>query len=220
MTAGVTNRTEQPVSGSSITLEVGGLTMGTKPLRSKAAAARRWRSIPFTVSGRNMRASVRWRTTRSRPTTRSTSSCRRPSRCISRSSIAATPHPRSISRGRSRLANRRSSKPCSPGRARLDDDLRRSAVVVLNDVEVERRPGPAAARYVEQGGGLFVAADHARAGRRMSIAAGDDRAARRSHARRCRSCRRARIRSSGLRAVPRAAQWRLLPRCRSTAIAI
>ena len=32
VTAGITNRTEQPVKGSSITLEVGGLTIGTKPV--------------------------------------------------------------------------------------------------------------------------------------------------------------------------------------------
>jgi hypothetical protein len=38
-----------------------------------------------------------------------------------------------------------------------EDDLRRSAVVVLNDVEVSTGLARRLARYVEQGGGLFVA---------------------------------------------------------------
>jgi hypothetical protein len=39
-----------------------------------------------------------------------------------------------------------------------DDDLKRSAVVVLNDVEVSASLARRLAKYVEQGGGLFVAA--------------------------------------------------------------
>jgi hypothetical protein len=43
------------------------------------------------------------------------------------------------------------------GDALSDDDLRRSAVIVLNDVEVSAPLARRLARYVEQGGGLFVA---------------------------------------------------------------
>ena len=39
-----------------------------------------------------------------------------------------------------------------------DDDLRRSAVIVLNDVVVQPSQARRLQRYVEQGGGLFVAA--------------------------------------------------------------
>jgi hypothetical protein len=44
------------------------------------------------------------------------------------------------------------------GNALSDDDLRRSAVIVLNDVEVETPLARRLARFVEQGGGMFVAA--------------------------------------------------------------
>src|SRR4029434_3850503 len=44
------------------------------------------------------------------------------------------------------------------GDAISDEDLRRSAVVVLNDVEVDAPLARRLARYVEQGGGMFVAA--------------------------------------------------------------
>src|SRR5262245_23180282 len=59
VTAGVTNRTEQKVSGGSMTLEVGGLMVGTKPVAVEAGSSASVVFDPFTVSGRNTRASVR-----------------------------------------------------------------------------------------------------------------------------------------------------------------
>ena len=92
-----------------------------------------------------------------------------------------------------------------------DDDLRRASVVVLNDVAVPAALG-AAARALRRGRRRPVrrrrSAGHVAAGRRR--AAGVARRARRSHARRRGPRRRARVRPPGLRAVPRAAQRRLL----------
>ena len=59
VTAGITNRTEQRVRGSSMTLEVGGLTIGTKPVAVEPGSSASVVFDAFTVSGRNTRASVR-----------------------------------------------------------------------------------------------------------------------------------------------------------------
>ena len=59
VTAGVTNRTEQPASGGSSTLEVGGLTIATKPVSVEAGSSASVVFDAFTVSGRNTRATVR-----------------------------------------------------------------------------------------------------------------------------------------------------------------
>src|SRR5262245_19821669 len=59
VTAGVTNRTEQAVRGSSMTLEVGGLTVSTKPVAVEPGSSASVIFDAFTVSGRNTRASVR-----------------------------------------------------------------------------------------------------------------------------------------------------------------
>ena len=92
-----------------------------------------------------------------------------------------------------------------------DDDLRRSAVVVLNDVAVGAPLG-APARALRRAGRRAVrghrAARALAAGRRRAAGARSGR--RRSHARRRGARRRARVRASGVRAVPRAAQRRLL----------
>ena len=158
VTAGITNRTEQPAKGSSITLEVGGLTIGTKPVAVEGGSSTSVVFDAFTVSGRNMRASVK----------------------LAADALAAdntfnfvvSPiepvHITVVDRGNAASAlylTRVLSIGDSPkfqavvrqGDAISDDDLRRSAVVVLNDVEVETPLARRLARYVEQGGGMFVA---------------------------------------------------------------
>ena len=159
VTAGITNRTEQPAKGGSITLEVGGLTIGTKPVAVEGGSSTSVVFDAFTVSGRNMRASVK----------------------LAADALAAdntfnfvvSPiepvHITVVDRGNAASAlylTRVLSIGDSPkfqavvrqGDAISDDDLRRSAVVVLNDVEVEPALARRLARYVEQGGGMFVAA--------------------------------------------------------------
>ena len=158
VTAGITNRTEQPANGSSITLEVGGLTIGTKPVTVEGGSSTSVVFDAFTVSGRNMRASVK----------------------LAADALAAdntfnfvvSPidpvHITVVDRGNAASAlylTRVLSIGNTPkfeavvrqGDAISDDDLRRSAVIVLNDVEVETPLARRLARYVEQGGGMFVA---------------------------------------------------------------
>jgi len=158
VTAGITNRTEQPVKGSSITLEVGGLTVGTKPVAVEGGSSTSVVFDAFTVSGKNMRASVK----------------------LAADALAAdntfnfvvSPiepvHITVVDRGNAASAlylTRVLSIGTTPkfeavvrqGDAISDDDLRRSAVIVLNDVEVETPLARRLARYVEQGGGMFVA---------------------------------------------------------------
>ncbi len=158
VTAGVTNRTEQPASGGSLTLEVGGLTIATKPVSVEAGSSASVVFDAFTVSGRNTRATVR----------------------LSEDALAAdntfnfvvSPiepvHITVVDRGNAAsglyltrvLSIGESPKFEAVARqvaALSDDDLRRSAVVILNDVEVDTPLARRLARYVEQGGGLFVA---------------------------------------------------------------
>ena len=109
--------------------------------------------------------------------------------------------------------SRRSSKP-SPARstALSDDDLRRSAVVVLNDVEVDAPAGEETGA-LRRAGRRVVRGDRTARddGRRRSICCpATIGTTGRSHSRRRGPRRRARVRASRLRAVPRAAQRRLL----------
>jgi hypothetical protein len=158
VTAGVSNRTEQRVTASALTLEVGGISTGTKPVAVEPGMSASVVFDAFTVSGRNTRASVR----------------------LSEDALAAdnsfnfvvSPiepvHITVVDRGSAASAlylTRVLSIGESPkfeavfrqGDALSDDDLRRSAVIVLNDVEVGVPLARRLARYVEQGGGLFVA---------------------------------------------------------------
>jgi hypothetical protein len=159
VTAGVTNRSEQQVTGSSLTLEVGGLNIATKPVAVEPGSSASIVFDAFTVSGRNTRATVR----------------------LSDDALAAdntfnfvvSPiepvHITVVDRGNAAsglyltrvLAIGNSPKfeaVFRQGNALSDEDLRRSAVVVLSDVEVDTPLARRLARYVEQGGGLFVAA--------------------------------------------------------------
>jgi len=141
-----------------MTLEVGGLMVGTKPVAVEAGSSASVVFDPFTVSGRNTRASVR----------------------LSEDALAAdntfnfvvSPiepvHITVVDRGNASSALYL-TRVLSIGNAPKfetvfrqpdavsDEDLRRSAVVVLNDIEVGDPLAKRLARYVEQGGGMFVA---------------------------------------------------------------
>jgi hypothetical protein len=158
VTAGITNRTEQPVKGSSATLEVGGLTIATKPVAVEAGSSASVVFDAFTVSGRNMRATVR----------------------LAEDALAAdntfnfvvSPieplHITVVDRGTA-SSGLYLSRVLSIGQspkfdvvfrqadALSDEDLRKSGVVVLNDAEVDTPLARRLMRFVEQGGGMFVA---------------------------------------------------------------
>ena len=158
VTAGVTNRTEQAVSGSSITLEVAGLTIATKPVAVEPGSSASVAFDAFTVSGRNTRATVRLADD-ALATDNTFNFVVSPIEPV---------HITVVDRGNAAsglylarvLAIGESPKFETVSRqvdALSDEDLRRSAVVVLNDVEVSTPLARRLARYVEQGGGMFVA---------------------------------------------------------------
>jgi hypothetical protein len=158
VTAGVSNRTEQPVTASTLTLEVGGISIGTKPVAVEPGMSASVVFDAFTVSVRNTRASVRL-SEDALATDNSFNFVVSPIEPV---------HITVVDRGNAASAlylNRVLSIGESPkfeavfrqGDALSDDDLRRSAVIVLNDVEVGAPLARRLARYVEQGGGLFVA---------------------------------------------------------------
>jgi hypothetical protein len=158
VTAGIVNRTERPSTGGSVTLEVNGLTVATKPIAVDAGASTSVTFDPFTVSSPNMRATVRvpddalaadnafnFVVSPSRPVRLT---------LVDRGNQAAGLYlRRALSIGdtpKFEIVSR------VPGEV-TDDDLRQSAVVVLNDVEVSASLAKRLARYVDQGGGMFVA---------------------------------------------------------------
>ena len=159
VTAGVTNHADAPVSGLTLMLEMNGLSVGSKPVSLEAGASGSVSFDPVTVSQRNMRGSLK----------------------LSDDALAAdnvryfvlSPadplHVTLVDRG-SGGNSLYVARALAIGEAPKfdavtkvpetvsDDDLRRSAVVVLNDVPVQTALARRLARYVEGGGGLLVAA--------------------------------------------------------------
>jgi hypothetical protein len=157
VTAGVTNRSEQAANGSSLRLEVGGLAIATKPVSVEPGSSASVVFDAFTVSGRNTRASVRL-SDDALATDNTFNFVVSPIQPV---------HITVVDRGNATSAlylNRVLSIGETPkfetvfrqADALSDEDLRRSAVIVLNDVEVSAAFAKRLARYVEQGGGMFV----------------------------------------------------------------
>jgi hypothetical protein len=59
VTAGAVNRSERPVSGATMTLEVGGIPIGTKPLAIEPGSAASVTFDAFTINAKNLRGTVR-----------------------------------------------------------------------------------------------------------------------------------------------------------------
>jgi len=159
VTAGVVNRTEQRVAGSSITLEVGGLTTGTRSVDVEPGGSTSVTFDAVTVSARNMRGTVRLAED-ALATDNAFNFVMSPSvplhvTVVDRGVASAGVY---LARVLSIGDTPRFETVTRQGDAVSDEDLRRSAVVVLNDIEVTAALARRLARYVEQGGGLFVAA--------------------------------------------------------------
>jgi hypothetical protein len=159
VTAGVTNRSERPVSGSTITLEVSGLPIATRPLDLEPGASGSIVFDPFTVSARNMRATVRLAddALAADNTFNFVVSPSEPLRVtlVDRDAGASALY---LSRALAVSDAPRVDLTMRQPDAVSDDDLRRSDVVILNDVPVPAGLARRLARFVEQGGGLIVAA--------------------------------------------------------------
>ena len=159
VTAGLTNRTERAVSGQTISLEVDGIPVASKPVTIEPGGSTSLTFEPVTVSHRNMRGAVRLSddALATDNTFNFVISPTEPVRVavVDRGSAAAGLYlARALAVGESprfEMTNRQAD-------TLSDDDLRRHAVVVLNDVPVTTGLARRLLRFVEQGGGLFVAA--------------------------------------------------------------
>ena len=159
VTAGLTNRTEKPVSGATLTLDVNGIKHGTKPVEIEPAGSKSIEFEPVLVGGRNMKATV----TLSPDALAADNvfnfviSPTEPVRLTVLDRGAADSGlylSRALAVGE---APRFDVVTRSPDNL-SEEELRRSAAVVVNDVVVSPPLGRRLLKYVEQGGGLFVAA--------------------------------------------------------------
>ncbi len=160
VTASVANRTIAPITGDSLTLEVGGRAVQTVPLNVQPEGSASVAFAPFTLPSRNMRLTVRagadaLATDNAFNLVISPST---PVRIVVVDTGTKAGAGLFLSRAlqigdapKFEITNRLPS-------AVSDDDLRRASVVLLNDVDVNAQLGRRLARFVQDGGGLFLAA--------------------------------------------------------------
>jgi uncharacterized membrane protein len=159
VTAAVVNRSGMPVPDARVKLQLGGIPIGDKTVSVEAGAGASVSFDPVTVSGRNMRGTV----TLSDDALAIDNvfhfvvSPAEPVRVllVDRGTAAASLYlAQSLAIGDTPkfVVTTRAPEAVS------DEDLGRSAMVLLNDVPVPSAVGRRLARFVEQGGGLFVAA--------------------------------------------------------------
>jgi hypothetical protein len=157
--AGLTNHSDRPVSSGTLTLDVEGIKHGTKPVQIEPKSTQSIEFEPVLVRKGNMKATV----------------------TLSPDALAADntfnfvispTEPVRVTvidrgAGDSGLYLSRALAVGEAPRFEVvtripdnvpDDDLRKSAAVVVNDVVVSSSLGRRLLKYVEQGGGLFVAA--------------------------------------------------------------
>jgi hypothetical protein len=158
VTAGAINRSERPIAGGTIALEVNGVPVASKPLALEPGGATSVTFEPFTVRERNMRATVRVGedALAADNAFNFVISPSEPLRIalVDRGGAAALYLTRALSIGDAP----RFQTTTRGADALSDEDLRTSAVVVLNDVPVSTSTARRLLRFVEQGGGLIVAA--------------------------------------------------------------
>jgi hypothetical protein len=158
VTAGLTNHSIKPVSSGTLTLDVNGIKHGTKPVQLEAGGTAQVEFEPVLVGNRNTKATV----------TLSPDALAADNTFNFVISPTEPVRVTVIDRGAGD-AGLYLARALAVGEAprfevvtRLadnlpEDDLRRSAAVVLNDVVVSSPLARRLSRYVEQGGGLFVA---------------------------------------------------------------
>src|SRR5687768_17389181 len=158
VTAGLTNHSDVPVTGSSVTLEVDGIKHGTQPLQLDPGASTSVTFDPVIVRTRNMRGSVKVADD-ALATDNAFHFVVSPSEPV-RVAIGDG----GSAKERLYLSNAlavgespRFETVTRPADGLSDDDLRRSAVVILNDAGVTAPLARRLKSFVERGGGLFVA---------------------------------------------------------------
>jgi hypothetical protein len=160
LTAAVANRTIAPVMGDSLTLEIGGRAIQTLPLNIAPEGSASVAFQPFTVPSRNMRVTVRAGND-ALPTDNVFSLVVSPSAPVRIVVVDSGNRPgaglylmRALSIGDTPKFEIINRQPATVS----DEDLRRASVVLLNDVDVNVALGRRLQRFVQDGGGLFVAA--------------------------------------------------------------
>ncbi len=159
-TAAVANRTDTPVSGDTLTLEVGGRGIQTEPLNVAPNGSASIAFMPFTLPSRNMRVSVRAGSDALATDNvfNFVVSPLAPVRVIvvdnGTRAGAGLYLTRALSIGDAPKFDIILRQPANVS----DDDLRRASVVLLNDIDVPAGLGRRLGRFVQDGGGLFVAA--------------------------------------------------------------
>lgn len=160
VTVGLTNRTERPVSGATVTLDVNGIKHGSMPVQIEPGAAT---SVtfdpPVVVNQRNMRGVVHL-SDDALATDNTFYFVLSPSEpvhvtVVDRGNAAAGLY---LSRALAVGEAPRFEAVTREADALSDEDLRKSRVVLLNDVAVSTPLARRLSRFVDQGGGLFVAA--------------------------------------------------------------
>jgi hypothetical protein len=159
VTAGLTNRSDRPVPAASVTLDVNGIKHGTKPIVLEPGGSTSVTFDPVIVGSRNMRGTVRLSDDALAADNAFffVVSPEEPVRVtvVDRGSAAAGLY---LSRALSVSDAPKLETVTRQPDALTDQDLQRSAVIILNDVAVQPSVARRLARFVEQGGGLLVAA--------------------------------------------------------------
>jgi hypothetical protein len=158
VTAAVVNRAEQPISGGTLALEIDGRAIQTEPLTVPANGTASVAFMPFTVTGRNVRGTVRVGND-ALPADNAFNFVVSPAVPVRVAVLSGTTSAglylmRALAIGEAPHFEVDVRTPDTLS----DTDLGRASVVLLNDVTVPAALGRRLARYVSGGGGLFVAA--------------------------------------------------------------
>jgi hypothetical protein len=159
VTAAVVNRSTSPSNGGAITLEVDGRPLQTQQVNLEGDGTASVTFDPFTVTARNMRGTVRIGAD-ALPADNAFNFIVSPAEpvhvvLVDRGTGGAALHlTRAMAIGDAPRFETTTRQP----EALTDADLQRASVVMLNDVTVTAGLGRRLARFVENGGGLFVAA--------------------------------------------------------------
>jgi hypothetical protein len=158
VTAAVVNRAEQAVSGGTLALEIDGRPIQSERLDVPASGSASIAFMPFTVTGRNMRATVRVGND-ALPADNAFNFVVSPAvpvrvAVLSGTTSASLYLMRALAIGDMPRFDVDVRQPDNLS----DTDLQRDSVVILNDVTVPAALGRRLARFVNAGGGLFVAA--------------------------------------------------------------
>jgi hypothetical protein len=160
VTAAVANRTVAPVTGDTLSLEIGGRAIQSLPLNVAPEGSASVAFQPFTVASRNVRVTVRAGSD-ALATDNVFDLVVSPLAPVRIVVVDSGNRPgaglylmRALGIGDAPKFDITTRQPAAVS----DDDLRRASVVLLNDVDVNAGLGRRLQRFVQDGGGVFIAA--------------------------------------------------------------